>query len=250
MDAKDPIRKRIVINLDAPAGQAGYAAGRPNYPASRKVRRWPKVLAILFVIIIMGVAAVAVGGYLYWRHYQSTPAYSIALLIDAAQHNDMAAFQKQIDDDSIAKNMVTEVSQKASSRYGIALSPALQKQVDTMVPTLMPRLKDTIHQEVAKEIKEFAAKSDPKPFIVVALAVPTIVKITTEGDKAKATALLPNRQIELGLQRDGDLWKVTQMKDDELVNRVVDSVMKDLPPIGSNDAVNGLLKALRKPNKK
>ena len=159
-------------------------------------------------------------------------------------------FQKQIDDESIAKNLVTEVSQKASSRYGIALSPALQKQVDTMVPTLLPRLKDTIHEEVAKEIKEFAAKSDPKPFIVVALAVPTLVKITTEGDKARATAPLTNRQIELGLQRDGSLWKVTDMKDDELVNRIVDSVMKELPAIGSNDAVNGLLKALRKPKKK
>jgi hypothetical protein len=61
-----------------------------------------------------------------------------------------------------------------------------------------------IHQEVSREIKEFAAKSESKPFILVAVAVPYVVTITTEGDKAKAIAPLANRKIELGLERNGD----------------------------------------------
>jgi uncharacterized membrane protein len=239
-------RRKIVINLDQPGaggGHAPYAGGQTPQP--RKSRRWPKVLAIFLVLIFLVVLAAAVGGYFYWRHYQRTPAYSLALIIDAAQRNDMESFQKQIDDDSIAKNLIAEVTQKAQDRYGIAMSPVLQKQIDTMVPTLLPRLKDTIHEEVAKEIKEFAAKSEPKPFIIVALAVPTLMTITTEGDKAHATATLPNRTIELGLQRDGDRWKVTEMKDEVLLQRIVDSVMKDLPAVGS-DVGNELLKQLKK----
>lgn len=245
MDANEPIKKRIVINLDTPAG-----GGAKAYRASGKKRRWPKVIAILLLLLFVGMLAITAGGYFWWRHYQTTPAYSIALIIDAAQRNDMPAFQKQIDDEAIAKNLVTDVSQKASARYGVALSPALQKQIDGIVPTLLPGLKDTIHEEVAKEIKEFAAKSEPKPFIIVAVAVPTLVTITNEGDKAKAIAPLANRRIELGLERSGDLWKVTEVKDEVLVQRVVDSVMKNLPPIGGTDAANSLLKALSKAKKK
>jgi len=246
MDANEPIKKRIVINLDTPGPRGGAKA----YGASGKKRRWPKVIAILLMLIFVVVLAAVAGAYFWWRHYQTTPAYSMALIIDAAQRNDMQAFQKQIDDEAIAKNLVTDVSQKASSRYGIALSPALQKQIDALLPTLLPGMKDTIHEEVAKEIKEFAAKSEPKPFIVIAIAVPTLVTITSEGDKAKAIAPLPNRKIELGLERSGDLWKVTEVKDDVLLQRVVDNVMKDLPVVGTADVGNMLLKALSKPKKK
>ncbi|HEV8367591.1 MAG TPA: hypothetical protein VGQ39_06520, partial [Pyrinomonadaceae bacterium] len=245
----EPIRKRIVINLDAPAGSAMPEVaprGAQIYQAQTKSRRWPKVLAILLLLAFVGVLAVGAGGFFWWRHYQTTPAYSLALIIDAAQRNDMASFDKQIDDDAITRNLMNDVNQKAAGRYGIAMSGSLQKQIDTIIPTLLPRLKNTIHEEVAKEIKAFASKSEPKPFVLVALAIPNLVTITTENDKASAKAPMPNRTIELGLQRDGDRWKVTEFKDEVLIQRVVDSVMKDLPAIGAID-LSPLLKPSRKP---
>ena len=131
------------------------------------------------------------------------------------------------------------------------MNAGLQQQIDTMVPTLLPRLKDTIQAEVAKEIKEFASKSEPKPFILVALALPRLVTITREGDNAKVTAPLPDRSLELGMTRVGDSWKVTGFKDDQFTQRVVDSVMKDLPPIGKVDLSNiPLLKSGRKPKRR
>ncbi len=48
----------------------------------------------------------------------------VGVLVDAAQRNDAAEFQKRIDDDEIAKNMVANVSQKAAGRYGFALNSA------------------------------------------------------------------------------------------------------------------------------
>ena len=247
MDANEPIKKRIVINLDSPPG--AVPRGAPQvYQTPRKTRRWPKVIAILLVLLFVVALSAAGGVYLWWRHYQSTPAYSVALMIDAAQRNDTSTFEKQIDNEAIARNLVGDVSQKAASRYGIALNGTLQKQIDAAVPTLVPQLKEMIHQEVSREIKEFAAKSESKPFILVAVAVPTLVTITTDGDKAKAIAPLANRKIELGLERSGDLWKVTSFKDDVLLQRVVDGVMKDLPSIGGID--NSLLKSLQKPKRK
>jgi hypothetical protein len=244
MNANQKNRKRIVINLDQPVGGMG-AQGGQVYGTTRKPRRWLKVVAILLVLTFIGMAGLVVGGFFWWRHYQTTPAYSVALIIDAAQRDDMVAFGKQVDDDAIARNLVSEVSKKASDRYGVALNAALQKQIESMIPSLIPRLKDTIHQEVAKELKEIAAKSEPKPFIIVAIAVQRLVTINTEGDNARATAQMPNRTIELALQRSGDQWKVTEFRDEVLIQRVVDGVMKDLPAIGGFD-LSPFLKPLRK----
>ena len=230
------MRKRIVIDLDAPQGG----------PAARarvgKRGRWRRILALFMGVVLVVILAAIVGGFFGWRYYQSTPAYTLTLMIDAAQRNDLAEFQKRIDDDEIAKNMLASVSQKAAGRYGFALTSSIQQRIDTVMPNLLPGLKQTIHDEVVKEIKEFASKSEPRPFIFLVVTVPSLVKVTKDGDTAKATAALNDRMIELTMRRDADRWKVIDFKDDVVVQRVVDSVMKDLPPIGTIDANSPLLK--------
>lgn len=232
------MRKRIVIDLDAPQG--GQA--RPSRVAGRKRGRWRRILALLMGLVFVVVLAAIVGGFFAWRHYQSTPAYTLTLMIDAAQRNDLAEFQKRIDDEEIAKNMLASVSQKAAGRYGFTLNSSIQQRIDTVLPSLRPRLQQTIHDEVVKEIKEFAAKSEPRPFIFLVVTVPSLMKVTTEGDTAKATAALSDRTIELTMRRDADGWKVIEFKDDVVLQRVVDSVMKELPAIGTIDANSPLLK--------
>ena len=236
------MRKRIVINLNAP--QDGPAPRGPLTGVARgKPRRWRRTLAILVVLVLIVLVVAAVGGFFGWRYYQSTPAYTLTLMIDAAQRNDQAEFQKRIDDEEIAKNMLASVSQKAAARYGFALSSSIQQRIDAVMPSLTPRLKQTIHDEVVKEIKEFASKSEPRPFIFLVITVPSLIKVTTDGDTAKATMPLSDRTIELTMRRDAERWKVTEFKDDVVVQRVVDSVMKDLPAIGTLDA-GPLLKSL------
>lgn len=232
-------RQRIVINVDGPPSQTTVKRPRTS---GGKPRRWLRVLGILFGLIVVVVVVAGVGGFLYWRHYQTTPAYTVALLIDAAQRNDAAEFEKRINDDEIAKNMIATVSQKAAGRYGLAINSSVQSQIDKVMPSLLPRLKPTIHDEVVKQIKEFAAKSEPQPFILLVVGVPRLVTVTTEGDTAKVKAPLSDRTIELTMQRDADRWKVTEFKDDVVVQRVVDNVMKELPAIGSIDSNSPLFK--------
>ena len=230
-------RNRIVIDLDSRLPVRSGSSG-----ASRR-RRWPKVLAALFVFLIVLVVVVGAVLFLWWRHYQKTPAYSLALIVDAAQRDDMVAFQKQLDDEQLAKNLVASVRDKASARYGIALTDSLQRKIDTLLPALLPQLKDKIHTEVAKEVKEFSSRAQSKPFVVVALTISSLVTITMDGDNARVSALIPDRPIELALRRDGDRWKVVDFKDDVLVQRVVDGMMKDLPAIGGIDVNIPLLKS-------
>ena len=106
----------------------------------------------------------------------------------------------------------------------------------------LPQLKQTIHAEVVKELQDLAAKSEPRPFILLVVTVPRLMTVTTEGDTAKVKAPLPERTIEFTMQRDAERWKVTEVNDDVLVQRVVDNVMKELPAIGAVDANSPLLK--------
>jgi len=228
----EPVKKRIVINLDQPGASPGLQSRSSR---SGRQRRWPKVLAILAAFFVLVVLVAAAGVFFWWRHYQTTPAYSLALIIDAAQRNDMEAFNNQLDNDAISKNLLASVRDKASARYGIALNEALQRKIDGMLPALLPQLRERINTEVAKEIKEFSARAESKPFPLVVLAVSSIATINTQGDNARATAAMPDRTIELALRRDGDRWKVVDFKDDVVIERVVDSVMKDLPAIGGLD---------------
>ena len=224
---------RIVVNFEP--GQ-GPAARRP------KGRRWLRVLGILALIFVVIIVVIGVAGFFSWRRFQSSPGYSIALLIDAAQHNDQEQLAKLIDEDEIAKNMLANVSQKAIARYGGAINANTQQQIDQLMPTMLPRVKQTIHDELTNEIKSFAASSEPKPFIVLLASVSSLVKITTEGDTAKATASMNNRNLDLTLHRNADRWKVVGFNDDAVVQRIVDNVMKDLPAIGGFDSNSPLFK--------
>ncbi len=222
----EPSRKRIVINLDQ---------SRASQPGKQRTRLWPKILALFVVLAVLVLAIAAMGGYLWWRHYQTTPAYSLALILDAAQRDDMAAFDRQLDNDEIARNMVESFRQKAAGRYGAALSGPLQHQIDSLLPLILPRLKQTVHDELAKQLKEFSAKSSPKPFFIVALMVPSLLKIEAQGEIAQVTANVQDRTVQLSMRKDGDRWKVTAVNDDTLTQRVVDDMMKELPAIGQSD---------------
>jgi len=115
------------------------------------------------------------------------------------------------------------------------MNSSIQQQIDKVMPALLPQMKQTIHDEVVKQIQEFASKSEPRPFIFLVVTLPSLLTVTTEGDKANVKVPLSSRTVELTMQRDATGWKVTEFKDDVVIQRVVDGVMKDLPAIGSID---------------
>ena len=228
------MRQRIVINLDEQATAKAK-------PLKRK-RRWPRVLGILALLVLLVVVAAGVGGFLLWRRYQSTPTYTVAIILDAAQRNDVAEFQKRIDEDEIAKNVAASVNQKAAARYGYALNSSIQQQIDSAMPSLLPRVKQAVNDELLKSMQAFAAAPEKRSFITILAAVRSLVTITEQGDSAKATGTISGHSLDMTMRRDGSGWKVVDVKDDQIVQRIVDSVMKDLPAIGNIDANSPLLK--------
>ncbi len=219
----DSRRKRIIINFNQ--AQSGKNS-------LRRSRRWPKVLLGLAFLFVLGSLLVGGGAYFWWRHYKSTPAYSLAVLLDAAQRNDMTTVDQILDTDSVVNDLATQVTQKASDRYGSALTASVRSRVEALVPGLLPNLKQTVRDALTTRIQELAERSTHKPFIVIAVGLPYLLNITTQGETAKATATVADQPFELMLQHASDRWKVVAIKDTTIIERVVDQLVKDLPPIG------------------
>jgi hypothetical protein len=232
---------RIVVNFDS--------GGKPPIKR-RKARRWPRFLAVLAVFVIAVIALAAVGGFFWWRQYQSTPVYSLALLVDAAERDDKEQLAKLIDDDQIATNLISQVSQKAATRYGGSINATTQQQIEKSVPSLLPRVTQTIHETTVEAIRSFATPLKSKHFVVLLATLPTVSKITTEGDTAKAVTVDVDSIIELKMRRESDRWKVVAVGWEVMVQRVVDGVMKELPAVGALDPGDPLLKIPGKPRKK
>jgi hypothetical protein len=218
------VRSRLVINFEQPSP--------PQHSTRRRGRRWPKLVGALGVIVVLAAFLAAGSGYLWWRNYRTTPAYSLALLVDAVQRNDVTVVNEIVDIDKIVDGLAAEVTEKSVARYGGTLSSMQRRRVEDLVPNLLPGVKQSIRDSLVKRLREIAEASEPKPFIFLAIGLPYLVNITTEGDTATAVAPVKDREIELTLQRDGERWKVSAMKDDTVAPRIVDDIIKDFPAIG------------------
>ena len=219
-------RRRLVIDLN----QAGGTTTRPKRLA--RSRRWPKLLLILGTVILL-IAVLAAGGvYFWWQSYKTTPAYSLAVLVDASQQKDTPVVTQIIDTNQIIDNLVPRITEKTVARYGATLNSAKRKRVEAMVPALLPKVKEYADAILANWVEDLFAKSEPKPFVVLALGLPYLVNITPDGDTAKVTAPVADRNVEFVMRRNGERWKVVGIKDDAVVDHIVDNIISQFPAIG------------------
>jgi len=124
-------RNRIVINLDqAPPGSTGKRGTR---------RGLARTLIIVAVVLLLLVGGIVGGGYAWWRHYQNGPAYSLALLADAAQRNDTATIDGILDTDKVTDDFVAQVRQRTTGSFLSAISSTWSAQTDSAMQTLTPK---------------------------------------------------------------------------------------------------------------
>lgn len=231
-------RSRIVINLERARQMMSFHHPQGQQPYGfRKRRKWPIVLGIIGFIII----GLVVSALIYWQHYKTKPAYSLALAVDAAQRDDAQALDEVLDTDQVAQSFEPQMVDEATGRLGNALTPALRERIAALIPTLLPKVTDTIRAEALKQIKDASARAKGKPFFLVALYLPSIVDIKQDGDTATVTAKASDRDIELTMQRSSpERWKIVGLKDPVLAKQLVDNIAGDLSNIGANiaDEVN------------
>lgn len=217
-------RNRIVINFDDPAA-GSQRGGAPRRRSSRGIGRVLGLIAILLVLIVVGLAA---GGFFWWRHYQSGPAYSLALLVDATQHNDRQSIDKILDTDKIATDFVSQI------RARVPASAIWASQIDLTKMASSARIKETLHDQLVKELQRLTDVAADKPFVLIALAVPQFADIKQENNTAHATVNLKDEQIQLTMIQAGDRWRVTAVQDEKLARMLAQAMVDNLPSNGGH----------------
>ena len=190
--------------------------------------RW--LILILGALLLIGFAA----GFFWWQHYQTTPAYSLALVVDAAQRDDRAAFDRLIDMEKVVDNFMPQLVQTATGGLASDFATALRTQLRSLAPGMMASVKQTIQEEIRKRINELAGSAGARPFFLMALAMPFKANISDRNGTAKVSINDGDHQVELSMERiEGNFWRVISVRDDALATRIASNIMKDLPGSGS-----------------
>ncbi len=234
---------RIVVNIDSQSGQSPNTQYTPTPqpqmrnvspipplpPSPKTKKRGGCLLKGCLVLLILGVivgAGLGIGGYVYWQSYMSKPGYSLALLIDAGQRDDQKAIEELIDIDKVVEDYAAQVKEQAKNNP-IVVGP-LKQILEKFLAQKMPEIKQKAREEIKGRIKEVGQKAEGKPFIVYALALPWVIGITEEGDKATANINYITNTIEIKMERNDNKWKIVGVKDDEAINRIVERIINEM----------------------
>jgi len=190
--------------------------------------RWIGLTLVGLLLVVL------VAGFFWWQHYKTTPAYSLALVVDAAQRNDGAAFDQVVDMDKVVDNFLPQVAQTATGGLASDVAAALRTQLQSLAPGVMASVRQTIKEETRKRINEVAASSGARPFFLTALGIPFKADISESDETAKAKMNAGAHEVELTMKRlDGGHWRVIALRDEALAGRIANNIVKYLPGSGS-----------------
>jgi hypothetical protein len=212
-------RSRIVIDVERMQAEARSRRGR-------RFGRAGRYLSVTGLVVIAFVLVLLLGGYLWWRSFEKSPAYSLALLVDAAQRGDNQAVESLISADDIAQGFIPQVINKLTGADS-PVPPQARPQLTSALPQLLPRVGESVRDEIAQDVK--ALSKGHTSFLLTALAVKGAADVKEQGDRATVTVRAGDRPFELAMARDGERWKVVTVKDDKLAGDIATRLASNIP---------------------
>jgi hypothetical protein len=215
-------RSRIVIDVDRVRAEA-------EQKRARRFGRAGRYLSVTGLIVVGLLLVVLVGTYAWWQGFKKSPPYSLALLLDAAQHDDVLAVETMIDDDKIAEGFIPQVIEQLAGA-GSQLPPQARASLNVALPALLPRVREGVRDEVARSLKGLPqGEASRLPFFVRALGVRAAATVEERGDAATVTLKAGERAVELSMRREGERWKVFTVKDPQLTSEIATRLAASLP---------------------
>ncbi|MBC7796477.1 MAG: hypothetical protein H7Z37_06375, partial [Pyrinomonadaceae bacterium] len=260
---------RIVVNLEQPQTVAPpqvmqnaprQNVSTPSFLNESKPKKsggcFGKILLTLGVLLIVAIVGGGIGGYLWWQSLQKSPAYSLALLVDAARRNDQKTIDQYLDNDAVVDSFVPQVTEKATERYGRGVPTDILNKAKSLTKNITPLVKDRARQEIPTFIKQKAQLVPEVSPWIMAIGIGRVATVKENGDTATLGATLPNqpnRPIEITMKKNGDKWKVIAVKDDALADQIAQKIAEQLQGLGNKKiselgqkAASGNLEEVRK----
>lgn len=136
-------------------------------------------------ILLVLLALLAIGGYLYYRQLRTSPEYSLMQAYKAVTDHDVAAFERYVDISSVTGSLVDEVAEQGAAlggldAKGIALTGALQLFKPQLARTAREQVRRYVETGSAQAAAE-AGSSGPLNVSVLGLAG----KVVGEGSRFK-----------------------------------------------------------------
>ena len=183
------------------------------------------------LLILVILAAVALGGYYYFQTLKNGPKGALAQAASAVQAHDMATFEKYVDVNSLTSHLVDDVVSQGSAVT--SLVPGGSLAVGMALRFAKPALAKAAHNEVQRYVEtgslEAAQAAAPKRLVNLSLAgiASKVVSPETsfkgikysreEGDNAYVGIELTQPKydttmvVELKMRRVGESWKAVQI---------------------------------------
>ena len=212
-------------------GFGGYAE-----PVRRS--RSKKIILTVSVILAGALIIASIAGYFYWQSFKTTPQYSLALLVDAARHDDQNEIDQFVAIDTIVDEFMPQITGKAVELYGRSLPPQTIARVAKVAAPLMPALKQRARAQLPVLIRKKTQRFESVPFAAMVLGAGKYLDIRTSGDTATVRSKLPEHSFEVRMQRSGDMWKIVGIRDEALATEIAQKVGQEIIAVASNGGVN------------
>ena len=190
--------------------------------SSTQNRRWLWLIpgGLLVVALLVCFAA--------WQYFKTTPAYALALLVDAAQQSDRAAFEQVVDLDQVIDNFIAQSAPGSALGSPTQLVTSVRTRLQSIAPETSATIKTAVQEEIQKRTSELAGPTGSRPFFVTALGMPFVSDIKQTADTAHVK-INKTDEVELVMERRDGSWKVVALQDQALAVRVVQGIVKALP---------------------
>ena len=218
----------------AEPGPAVVEAQDVSTPKPRRRKRLRVAgLVVLATIVIAGVA-----GFAYWQRLKTTPQYSLALLIDASRKGDKDTANSLVDTDAVVDDFVPQITSKAIELYGRGVPPDAIAKMANVARPLMPAVKDRARAELPNVIRERTEKLENIPFFAMVVGADRYLDIQIDGDTAQVKSKIPDRPFEMKMQRNGDRWRITGVKDDQLATMIAQKIGQQIIAVATKGGIN------------